>query len=104
MATISMTSAMLGISARRNQHPLSSHRRLVVVNSTEASQGEKTKVNFVEKDCSKGRRDLMFAAAAAAVCAITGVAAAEPKPGSPEARKFYAPVCVTNPTAKICRK
>ncbi|GLT54746.1 hypothetical protein SLA2020_279200 [Shorea laevis] len=36
--------------------------------------------------------------------AAEGESAEGPKPGSPEARKIYAPVCVTMPTAKICRK
>uniref|UniRef100_A0A0A9HEK0 Photosystem II 5 kDa protein, chloroplastic n=1 Tax=Arundo donax TaxID=35708 RepID=A0A0A9HEK0_ARUDO len=51
-----------------------------------------------------GRRAVMLASAAAAVAAIggAGVASAEPKKGSPEAKKKYAPICVTMPTAKIC--
>ncbi|THU72572.1 hypothetical protein C4D60_Mb04t13570 [Musa balbisiana] len=55
----------------------------------------------------EGRRAVMLAAAAAAACAIgQGIANAEeePKPGTPEAKKKYAPICVTMPTAKICRK
>ncbi|GMH10310.1 hypothetical protein Nepgr_012151 [Nepenthes gracilis] len=53
---------------------------------------------------SRERRDLVFAAAAAAACYITRASMAEeaPKPGSPEAKKKYAPVCVTMPTARIC--
>jgi hypothetical protein len=27
---------------------------------------------------------------------------ADPKKGSPEAKKKYAPICVTMPTAKVC--
>lgn len=50
----------------------------------------------------------MFAAAAASVCSVAGIgiamAAEEPKAGTPEAKKFYAPVCVTMPTAKVCHK
>lgn len=54
---------------------------------------------------STGRRDLVFAVAAATVCAVAGIAVAEePKRGTPMARKIYAPVCVTMPTAKICHK
>ncbi|PKA65947.1 Photosystem II 5 kDa protein, chloroplastic [Apostasia shenzhenica] len=54
-----------------------------------------------------GRRNAMLAVAASAICAVgsaPGIAAAveEPKPGSPEAKKKYAPVCVTMPTARIC--
>ncbi|CAN6482357.1 unnamed protein product [Victoria cruziana] len=58
---------------------------------------------------SSGRRDVVFGAAAAAVfwsaVSATGEANAseEPKKGSPEAKKRYAPVCVTMPTAGICR-
>lgn len=48
----------------------------------------------------------MFAAAAAAVCSVAGVAMAddEPKNGTPEAKKKYAQICVTMPTARVCRK
>lgn len=57
---------------------------------------------------NSGRRAVMFAAAAAvAACAVgQGMVstAEEPKPGTPEAKKKYAPVCVTMPTAKICHK
>jgi len=51
------------------------------------------------------RRDLVFTAAAAAVCSLAKVAMAddEPKRGTEAAKKKYAPVCVTMPTAKICR-
>ncbi|KAL6953158.1 hypothetical protein U1Q18_047340 [Sarracenia purpurea var. burkii] len=51
------------------------------------------------------RRDLVFVAAAAAVCSVVGVAAAvEPKRGTSDAKKIYAPVRVTMPTARICHK
>ncbi|CAI0412565.1 unnamed protein product [Linum tenue] len=48
----------------------------------------------------------MFGAAAAAAYSIARAAMAdedEPKRGTPQAKKKYAPVCVTNPTARICR-
>ncbi|CAN1263895.1 Photosystem II 5 kDa protein, chloroplastic [Linum perenne] len=46
----------------------------------------------------------MFGAVAAAAYSIARVAMAdEPKRGSPEAKKKYAPICVTMPTARICR-
>lgn len=48
----------------------------------------------------------MFTAAAAAVCSLAKVAMAdeeEPKRGTEAAKKKYAQVCVTMPTAKICR-
>ncbi|OAY80268.1 photosystem II 5 kDa protein, chloroplastic-like [Ananas comosus] len=56
---------------------------------------------------SGGRRAAMLAAAAAAVCALgQGIATAGtvPKPGTPQAKKFYAPICVTMPTASVCHK
>nr|pir photosystem II protein psbT - Arabidopsis thaliana [Arabidopsis thaliana] len=52
------------------------------------------------------RRDLMFTAAAAAVCSLAKVAMAEeeePKRGTEAGKKKYAQVCVTMRTAKICR-
>ncbi|RLN08308.1 uncharacterized protein C2845_PM11G09310 [Panicum miliaceum] len=53
---------------------------------------------------AEGRRAVMLAAAAAAVAAIggAGAAMADPKKGTPEAKKKYAPICVTMPTAKVC--
>ncbi|KAJ0966302.1 hypothetical protein J5N97_027440 [Dioscorea zingiberensis] len=53
------------------------------------------------------RRAMMFTAMTAVVCAVgqgTAIAGDEPKPGTPAAKKLYAPVCVTMPTASICRK
>ena len=62
------------------------------------------KVSYEDKEGINGRRNLMFAAAAAAVCSVPGMATAdEPKRGTPEAKKIYAPICVTMPTARICR-
>ena len=67
-------------------------------------EGENMKITCdTEKDGSNGRRNLMFAAASAAVCSVAGIAVADdPKRGTPEARKIYAPICVTMPTARIC--
>ena len=55
------------------------------------------------EEATEGRRAVMLAAAAAAVAAIggAGAAMADPKNGSPEAKK-YAAICVTMPTAKVC--
>ncbi|XP_062084042.1 photosystem II 5 kDa protein, chloroplastic [Humulus lupulus] len=72
-----------------------------------ASEGEKVSLQMKKnkEESSSGRRDLMMAVAAAAVCSIAKVAMAdEPPRGTPEAKKKYAPVCVTMPTARICRK
>ena len=78
----------------------------MVANAAKGAEVESVKLSGDTKiECNNGRRELMFAAAAAAVCSVAGVAAAgEPKPGTPEAKKVYAPVCVAMPTAKICRK
>ena len=65
----------------------------------------KNESNENNNSSSAGRRDLVFAAAAAAVWSVVKVAVAdEPQRGTPEAKKKYAPVCVTMPTARICRK
>ncbi|CAN0891862.1 Photosystem II 5 kDa protein, chloroplastic [Linum grandiflorum] len=70
-----------------------------------ASKVEVAKTNKEEKD-NNGRRDLVFGAAAAVAYSIARAAMAddeEPKRGTPAAKKKYASVCVTNPTARICR-
>lgn len=98
-----MAASFLSSSAIANRSPVASRRSLVVVaNAARTVDGEKMKVSY-DND-KEGRRNIMFAAAAAAVCSVAGMAVAdEPKRGSPEAKKAYAPVCVTNPTARICR-
>lgn len=84
--------------------PATARRGLVVAKATSDSEGEKSNMQ-VKKSSGSGRRDLVFAAAAAAAWSIGKVAVAEePKPGTPEAKKKYAPICVTMPTARICRK
>jgi len=104
MASITMTSSMVGFPAITNRSSVATQRRFVV-SATRAVEGQKTVKYDNDKEGSNGRRDLMFAAAAAAVCSVAGVAMAddEPKRGTPEAKKKYGPVCVTNPTARICR-
>ncbi|KAK7821957.1 photosystem II 5 kDa protein, chloroplastic-like [Quercus suber] len=107
MASMTMTASFLAgaTSTVTKQHPSSSPRRGLVV--AKASEGEKTNLEFnnsKEERGSSGRRDLVFAAAAAAAAfSVAKVALAdEPKKGSPEARKKYAPICATMPTARIC--
>uniref|UniRef100_A0A5B7AJX3 Photosystem II 5 kDa protein n=1 Tax=Davidia involucrata TaxID=16924 RepID=A0A5B7AJX3_DAVIN len=106
MASITMTASFLAGSTLSGRSPATTGRRLVITNSAKASEGERVKVSYEsKKESNNGRRDLMFAAAAAAVCSVAGVAVAEgPQRGTPEAKKIYAPVCVTMPTAKICHK
>lgn len=102
-----MTASFLGTSLATTQSPVASHRRhSVVASAAKGAEMEKSKVKFeANKESSNGRRELMFAAAAAVICSVSGIAMAEePKAGTAEAKKFYAPVCVTMPTARICRK
>ncbi|KAK9283021.1 hypothetical protein L1049_011248 [Liquidambar formosana] len=105
MASITMTASFLGGATLSDRSPVMGRRRLVVANAAKAAEGEKVKLNQVnKKENNNGRRDLMFAAAAAAVCSVAGIAMADPPRGSAEAKKIYAPVCVTMPTARICHK
>jgi hypothetical protein len=75
-----------------------------VAKASRATEGVNVEMKNREES-SGGRRDLMFAAAAAAAYSIARVAIAdeEPRRGTPEAKKKYAPICVTMPTARICR-
>ncbi|KAF6168360.1 hypothetical protein GIB67_018200 [Kingdonia uniflora] len=100
MASITMTAtSFLGASNVSKQTQIASRRTLIVAKASSASEGEQMK-----KESNNGRRDMMFAAAAAALCSVAGVALAdEPKRGTLEAKKKYATVCVTMPTARICR-
>lgn len=89
--------------------PVTARRGLVVAKASSDSVGEKSNMQVKKISGSgsgSGRRDLVFAAAAAASWSIGKVVMAveEPKPGTPEAKKKYAPVCVTMPTARICKK
>ncbi|KAJ4979682.1 hypothetical protein NE237_010462 [Protea cynaroides] len=109
MASITMSNSFLSSINVSERRSIATHRRLVVAKAAKAAEAEQVKLscnNDKKNESSSGRRDLMFAAAAAAVCSIAGVAVAreEPKRGTPEAKKIYAPVCVTMPTARICRK
>ncbi|KAK8505069.1 hypothetical protein V6N13_140068 [Hibiscus sabdariffa] len=100
MASITMTAPFLSATNLTKGSPRVGQGRLVVV----ANAAKGAEVGSVQLSGeSKGRRELMFAAAAAALCSVAGVAMAEPKRGSAEAKKEYAAVCVSNPTARICR-
>ncbi|GMJ07082.1 photosystem II subunit T [Hibiscus trionum] len=106
MASMSMTASLLpGSTSALTRLPSRPARRgVIVAKAGSADQGEKAGLEM-KQESSNGRRDLMFAAAAAAVWSVANVAMGEePKSGTPEAKKKYAPICVTMPTAKICRK
>lgn len=95
-----MASSFLGSSAVTSLSAQSStnirRQRCVVKASAEKDNKKEEK--------SSGRRDLVFAAAAATAWSVVSAAMAdEPKRGSLDAKKKYAPICVTMPTARICR-
>ncbi|KAK7323221.1 hypothetical protein VNO77_26686 [Canavalia gladiata] len=102
MASFTMTASIPGCPTVTNRSAVATQRRLVV-NAARTVEGEN--VSYDNDKVSNGRRNLMFAAATAAVCSVARMAMAdEPKQGTPEAKKKYAPVCVTMPTARICHK
>ncbi|KAM7268921.1 hypothetical protein ACFE04_011087 [Oxalis oulophora] len=92
MASITMTtSSFLGTTVANGSFspaPLLAHGRLVV--SASSTKTEVAKMS-TETNNVNGRRDLVFAAAAAAFASVAAAAMAdEPKRGSPEAKKAYA--------------
>ncbi|XP_068641992.1 photosystem II 5 kDa protein, chloroplastic-like [Aristolochia californica] len=104
MASITMTASLIGGLSTAGHSSV--NRRQVVMAKAVRVDGFKQQNVSSDQD-NNTRRNLMFAAAAAAVCSAAsgcGVALAdEPKRGSPEAKKKYAPICVTMPTASVCR-
>ncbi|XP_048325219.2 photosystem II 5 kDa protein, chloroplastic-like [Ziziphus jujuba] len=109
MASMTMTASSLlnGSASTITKPPTTSTpcQGLVVAKAPRASlEGQRTTVQAREES-SGGRRELVVAAVAGAAWSIVKVAVAEePKPGTPEAKKKYGPVCVTMPTARICHK
>ncbi|KAL3752138.1 photosystem II 5 kDa protein, chloroplastic-like [Eucalyptus grandis] len=112
MASMTMTASFLaGSSAVVGKLPSAKvSRGLFVAKASRATEAEKAslEVDATKEERANGRRDLVFAAAAAAACAVARAAVAEeeeePRRGTPEAKKKYAPICVTMPTARVCRK
>ncbi|KAH1090623.1 hypothetical protein J1N35_017880 [Gossypium stocksii] len=107
MASMSMIASLLpSSSSSLTRLPSRAGRRgAIVAKATSANQGDKASLEIVKQEGSNGRRELIFAAAATAACSVANVAMGEeePKRGTAEAKKKYAPVCVTMPTARICR-
>ncbi|KAI4383693.1 hypothetical protein MLD38_009499 [Melastoma candidum] len=106
MASVTMAAASFVATSVAAKQPA---RNLVVTAKASSSQPQqKASVEFKVREEETGtRRDLVFAAAASTAAAMVAKAAMaddEPKPGTPEAKKKYAPICVTMPTAKICHK
>ncbi|XP_054799341.1 photosystem II 5 kDa protein, chloroplastic [Prosopis cineraria] len=110
MASMTMAASFLGGAMTKNPSSSSSspaRRSLIVAKATE---GKSVNVKAMESSRKEeggnnGRRDLVFAGAAVAACSIAKIAFAEdePKRGTPEAKKKYNVICVTMPTARICR-
>ncbi|XP_059286114.1 photosystem II 5 kDa protein, chloroplastic-like [Lycium ferocissimum] len=109
MASMTMTTSLAGGSvAALTKAPAATNRPRVVMVKASSKVPEAENVvmsNKNETTNNSGRRELFFAMAAAAACSVAGAAMAEdePKRGSPEAKKKYYQVCVSNPTARICR-
>ncbi|XP_060174074.1 photosystem II 5 kDa protein, chloroplastic-like [Lycium barbarum] len=109
MASMTMTTSLAGgsVAALTKVSAATNRPRVVMVKaSSKVSEAENVVMsNKNETTNNSGRRELFFAMAAATACSVAGAAMAEdePKRGSPEAKKKYYQVCVSNPTARICR-
>nr|B3EWI4.1 RecName: Full=Photosystem II 5 kDa protein, chloroplastic; Flags: Precursor [Petunia x hybrida] len=105
MASITMMSSFLGGSTVAPAKVPSANRRGVVMVKAMHEGENNVVISKNEESKNSGRRELFFAMAAAAACSVakTAMADEEPKRGTPEAKKKYSSVCVTNPTARICR-
>ncbi|CAN4089803.1 unnamed protein product [Withania somnifera] len=106
MASLPMSSSFLGhmISIISTKDTKSERRRVLKVKANGYNKNEKI-VTEEEEKRNNGRRGLAFALMAIAASSVARVAIAEePKAGTPEAKKKYAPICVTMPTARICHK
>lgn len=106
MASMTMTSSFLpAVTKLPVTISGNSNRRSFTMVKASTSENTTILENKKQEQSIKMRRDLVFTAAAAAVCSLAKVAMAdeEPKRGTEAAKKKYAPVCVTMPTARICR-
>ncbi|KAL9260521.1 Photosystem II 5 kDa protein, chloroplastic-like protein [Drosera capensis] len=106
MASITMAASFLSGSVVTAHKPSSAAPcRGVVIAKAQRVAEASVEYNGKEQG-SSNRRNLVFAAAAAVACTAAKIAMAEeePKRGTPEAKKKYAPVCITMPTARICHK
>ncbi|KAK4736680.1 hypothetical protein R3W88_000377 [Solanum pinnatisectum] len=85
-------------------HSKSNKRRVLKVNAF--NKDEKIVTKKEEKKSNGSRRELAFGlmAIVATSSFASVVMAEEPKAGTLEAKKKYAPICVTMPTARICHK
>lgn len=102
MASISMMASLVGGAALVAQ-PMNHRRTLVVAKAAARVEGQDI-ATVTKEEKESNRRAAILAVAAAAVTAVAGSAFAEdePKRGSREAKKKYAPICVAMPTARVC--
>ncbi|KAL1803060.1 hypothetical protein ACET3Z_031707 [Daucus carota] len=104
---LTMTSSFLGsavVAAATKQPSVAARPSSVVMAKASNLTSDRIQVSNKSEESGNGRREMMFAFAAAAACSVANIALAEePKRGSAEAKKKYAQVCVTMPTARICR-
>lgn len=107
---MAMTASFLPVTAK---HPSATARRSLVVAKASTSgatpndgSNASLEIKNLKVDGSQGRRELVAAAmtVAAATLAKAAMADDEPERGTAEAKKKYAVICVTMPTARICRK
>ncbi|XAR62361.1 hypothetical protein NMG60_11017093 [Bertholletia excelsa] len=81
-------------------------RAVAVVKASKPNEGVSMKIE--ENKSSNRRKEMLFMAATAAVYRVVAKEAMveedEPKPGSADAKKKYAPIYVTTSTACICCK
>ncbi|XP_022148791.1 photosystem II 5 kDa protein, chloroplastic [Momordica charantia] len=106
MASTAIAASFLPLTAK---HPSAATRRALIVAKASAAANDASKPNLemnrsVQVESWQGRRELVAAAVTVAAATLAKAAMAdEPKRGSAEAKQKYAPVCVTMPTARICR-
>ncbi|XP_042012482.1 photosystem II 5 kDa protein, chloroplastic-like [Salvia splendens] len=97
-SSMTMTASFLGGAFAAKPAAATTRRGSLAVRASMDSEAK-------AEERSDTRRGLVLAVVAAAASSVAKVAMAdeEPKRGSLEAKKKYAPICVTMPTARICR-
>ncbi|KAL5208818.1 hypothetical protein ABZP36_033253 [Zizania latifolia] len=111
MASLTMMHASLSAVAADRRVVAPRRGSLAVARASAGGRGAECQQEVVQAEeasrrGAEGRRAVMLAAAAAvaALSAVggAGVAQAEVKRGTPEAKKKYSSICVAMPTAKVC--
>ncbi|KAG8059109.1 hypothetical protein GUJ93_ZPchr0002g24712 [Zizania palustris] len=110
MASLTMMHASLSAVAADRRGAAPRRGSLAVARAATGGRGgaecQQEVVQAASRRGAEGRRAVMLAAAAAVVALSAvgdaGVAQAEVKRGTPEAKKKYSSICVAMPTAKVC--